>query len=1117
MATIRRFIYTRKMAATKSTTFGKMPHKNGTFIGNFKAGNTTDVSPDLHLKMSKKIAQLTKVVYALNTKNDEQDSIVGYLKERHENEMQELLRETKGRVNELQQRIEIYEQQKADVRNLEQRFREESEKRSLVVREFEQYKISVKEKEETLRTEREMKANENVKQLLETKNSFEKQLEDFRKTRELLEKDKDKAMEELVGKHHEELEELMKAHRVRYDEVVKDKEKLKQDLEAKIKDLSNSPEVFRAEREKIEREYIAKLDKLKTLYERELGHAKEATIKAEASVKTFQQKEIDLRNSWKNQEKQYKDRILSLRKDLDSTKDQILELEGQLSDVSKEAALKGEGSMEMKGKLDEAVKSVNSLTNELRQSKNELQVLMKRSEGLTDELSNKTRSHHKLEATCLNQEQSINELKKQLDLSKDKSSKLESDLKLLENNKESLATDSQQQLRKLEKNVEALEKEKQDIKFKYIQEVVLTKDESAKKENNLKSQHEQELVNLKNKYEQALEEFKMSSETLLSQQKAQLDMQSQQEQEKLMLEKDAVIEAKNSELQKVQKLCEETYIKVEALSGQIHESEIGLGSASSRISRLNEIVKQKQTEISSLEAELASSKTSVDSLKNEIEATNNSLEKERKNAKLSHQRNLEELRKELTQEWSERLKSENSSLRALLNQQHEDGQHAALRQLSELKEEEKEEIRVNSEKNMAILQSKICQLEQELKETSSRLVSSERTFRESASQQRRTIEEQRSRETLEYNEKLKNIEEKYRDEIALLKEIKEQELKELETKLKNTHDEETLSQLKASQLSLEVVRSQAEIESNKKMAEERVKFEKEKDVLEGELLRRRREEIGKVKNDFETQLSVLKLQVEKSDELRTKETDRHAAQIEELSSTIRQNQLQISELDRELSESKNQTKQLHREIELKGQEILNVRREANSHIRKSEEKLAKAHQKEMDSQVAEHLRETQNMVNEFNRAQELLKDKVSALQLMLEEAEARFRNRPSRDEDVEVLQSLKTALTERDLELKKMLDEKRYYQLELLNRETNFNKVFKSAPNIGVINPLQHKKKQGKEQYSGQGSTMMLTSSRLEPMPVSNLSVHEKKLNNTSPLPPAPPKKMSATKRTTVY
>ena len=33
-------------------------------------------------------------------------------------------------------------------------------------------------------------------------------------------------------------------------------------------------------------------------------------------------------------------------------------------------------------------------------------------------------------------------------------------------------------------------------------------------------------------------------------------------------------------------------------------------------------------------------------------------------------------------------------------------------------------------------------------------------------------------------------------------------------------------------------------------------------------------------------------------------------------------------------------------------------------------------------------------------------------------------------------------------------DDKKYYQLELVNRETNFNKVFNASPNVGVINPL---------------------------------------------------------------
>lgn len=50
--------------------------------------------------------------------------------------------------------------------------------------------------------------------------------------------------------------------------------------------------------------------------------------------------------------------------------------------------------------------------------------------------------------------------------------------------------------------------------------------------------------------------------------------------------------------------------------------------------------------------------------------------------------------------------------------------------------------------------------------------------------------------------------------------------------------------------------------------------------------------------------------------------------------------------------------------------------------RRHEEELAKAHQKEVDSMVADHLRETQTLLTEFNRSKELLSDKISALQLM---------------------------------------------------------------------------------------------------------------------------------------
>ena len=131
----------------------------------------------------------------------------------------------------------------------------------------------------------------------------------------------------------------------------------------------------------------------------------------------------------------------------------------------------------------------------------------------------------------------------------------------------------------------------------------------------MQSLHEQELTNLRNKHEKIVEELKQNSKASLSQQKEELDKISSEEREKLTLEKDEIIKAKESELSKLQKLYEETYSKVEILSGQVQQSEVGLGSASSRISRLNGMVKEKQTQISSLEKELESTRTLAENLK----------------------------------------------------------------------------------------------------------------------------------------------------------------------------------------------------------------------------------------------------------------------------------------------------------------------------------------------------------------------------------------------------------------------------------------------------------------------------------------------------------------------
>jgi len=79
---------------------------------------------------------------------------------------------------------------------------------------------------------------------------------------------------------------------------------------------------------------------------------------------------------------------------------------------------------------------------------------------------------------------------------------------------------------------------------------------------------------------------------------------------------------------------------------------------------------------------------------------------------------------------------------------------------------------------------------------------------------------------------------------------------------------------------------------------------------------------------------------------------------------------------------------------------------------------------------------------------------MSELNTLLNGAEQRYANRPSRPEDLAAIEELKGIIAECEEKIAKLVDEKRYYELELVNRESNYNKVFSSAPKIGVMNPM---------------------------------------------------------------
>lgn len=68
-----------------------------------------------------------------------------------------------------------------------------------------------------------------------------------------------------------------------------------------------------------------------------------------------------------------------------------------------------------------------------------------------------------------------------------------------------------------------------------------------------------------------------------------------------------------------------------------------------------------------------------------------------------------------------------------------------------------------------------------------------------------------------------------------------------------------------------------------------------------------------------------------------------------------------------------------------------------------------------------------------------------------------FDDRPSKEEDLRLIQKLQQLLEQREEELKRAWQELKFFKLELINRENNYNKMFNANPNIGILDPFEAK------------------------------------------------------------
>eukprot|EP00073_Rattus_norvegicus_P054872 XP_017457305.1 PREDICTED: protein FAM184A isoform X6 [Rattus norvegicus] len=615
--------------------------------------------------------------------------------------------------------------------------------------------------------------------------------------------------------------------------------------------------------------------------------------------------------------------------------------------------------------------------------------------------------------------------------------------------------------------------------------------------------------------------------------KLQTELEEQHKKEKLSLEEDKnqlQLELENLKQALGDKLTSANQ-EIDRLQDLVRKSEQGLGSAEGLIASLQDSQERLQSELDLTKGRLKETKDALLNVEAELQQERHEHEQTLATMKEEEKLRVDRMAHDLEIKWTENLRQECSKLRQELKLQHEEDKKCAMSQLLQLKEREKTAARDSWQKKVEDLLNQRHSLGEALHKSINNISLLKQNLELQLCQSQTSLQQLQAQFTQErqrLTQELEELEEQHQQRHKSLKEAhvlafqtmeeeKEKEQRALETHLQQKHSAELQSLKDAHRESMEGFRVEMEQEL------QTLRFELEDEgkamlaSLRSELNHQHATSIDLLRHSHHQELAAAKMELERSIDISRRQSKEHMCRISDLQDELRHREHHITDLDKEVQHLHESISTLTKELELKGKEILRIRSESNQQMRLHEQDLNKRLEKELDVMTADHLREKNIMRADFNKTNELLKEINAALQVSLEDMEEKYLMRESRPEDLQMIAELKSLLTERDQVIKKLIEDNKFYQLELVNRETNFNKIFNTSPTVGVINPLaKQKKKNDKSPANRFVSVPNLSAlesggmgnghpTRLEPIP--NSPAHDVEFNSNKPLPqPLPPK-----------
>ncbi|KAM4865914.1 protein FAM184A isoform 3-T4 [Thomomys bottae] len=1043
------------------------------------AGHCMDYSQDMHLKMSKKIAQLTKVIYALNTKNDEHESSIQALKDAHEEEIQQILAETREKIlqykckvteeSDLQRRIQVLEASLEDHIKMKQQ----------ALTEFEAYKQRVEDMQLCAEAQHVQRIVTMSREVEEIRRKFEERLQSFGQLQIQFEKDKRLALEDLRTAHRREMQELLKSQQDHNACLTQGQEKAEELHRLELEALNRTLEDLRLEKKTIIEDYEDKLNKAQSFYERELDTLKRSQLFTAESLKASKEKEADLRKEFQGQEAILRKTIGKLKTELQMVQDEAGSLLDKCQKLQMALATAESNMQVLQKQLDDAKEGEMALLSRHKEVESELAAARERLQQQASDLVLKASHIGMLQATQMTQEVTIKDLESEKSRANERLSQLEEERAFLESRTQSMDKEQKQQVLELEKKVneaKIAQKEYYEMELKNLQSRL------EGEVSQLNEAHSKTLEELAWKHHMAIEAA--HNNAIRDKKKLQMELEERYRKEKLHMEED-----KNQlqlELESLKDLLEDklniAHQEIGRLQDLVRKSEQGLGSAEGLIASLQDSQERLQTELDMTRGRLKETKEALLSVETELEQERHLHEETLAAMKEEEKLRVDKVAHDLEIKWTENLRQECSKLREELRIQHEEDKKSAMSQLLQLKEREKNIARDSWQKKVEDLLNQISLLKQNLEMQLSQSQTSLQQLQAQFTQERQRLTQELEDLEEQHQQRQKSLKEAHILAFQTMEEEKEKEQRALENHLQQKHSAELQSLKDAHRESMEGFRVEMEQEL------QTLRFELEDEgkamlaSLRSELNHQHAASIDLLWHSHHQELAAAKMELERSIDISRRQSKEHLCRITDLQEELRHREHHISDLDKEVQHLHDNINALTKELEFKGKEILRIRSESNQQMRLHEQDLNKKLEKELDDLTADHLREKNIMRADFNKTNELLKNINAALQVSLEEMEEKYLRRESKPEDVQLIAELKTMLTERDQVIKKLIQKKK-------NDKASTNR-FVSVPNLSAL----------ESGVVGNGHP-----NRLDPIP--NSPVHDIELNSSKPLPqPVPPK-----------